>query len=355
MSKIIAVIGATGAQGTPIVKDLLKPCADGSPSPYKVRALTRNPEHRRAKELEALGAELVQGSFTDFDSIHRLFEGCYGAFVNTDSFTVGAAVEINAAFNIYEIAMHHKLRHYVWSNLDYSLRLGGWDPMYSVDHHNTKARFGEWMMAQPNPIDGEGMMWTSFTTAPYMDMMYAMFAPVIQDDGTRLWVSPMGNGGMLPLAALDDLGWWGRWTFDNPSLSTGRDLALASQCVTMPEMVEIFHKVTGLPVKYQPLTMEEYFKLFNGKDVPVAFDVKDGKSWESNFHAWWSMWRDGITKRDMKWIESIHPPTTLENWMREHKYDGTVPKFLLKNSEDHRGNPLHLKFDKSTLLNSAQA
>lgn len=32
--------------------------------------------------------------------LHKLFEGAYGAFVNTDGFTVGAAAEMEAAFNI---------------------------------------------------------------------------------------------------------------------------------------------------------------------------------------------------------------------------------------------------------------
>lgn len=62
MSKIIAVIGATGAQGLPVIKHLLAPSKDGSPSPWKVRALTRNPDHDRVKELKELGAEIVKGT-----------------------------------------------------------------------------------------------------------------------------------------------------------------------------------------------------------------------------------------------------------------------------------------------------
>lgn len=61
--KLIFLIGATGAQGMPIAKELLKPQDDGSPSPYAIRALTRNPEHRRAIELKELGVELVKGTF----------------------------------------------------------------------------------------------------------------------------------------------------------------------------------------------------------------------------------------------------------------------------------------------------
>lgn len=62
---VIAVIGATGAQGLPVVKHILA-SKEGKPSPWKVRALTRNTTHRRAVELQAAGVELVQG---DFDSV----------------------------------------------------------------------------------------------------------------------------------------------------------------------------------------------------------------------------------------------------------------------------------------------
>ena len=60
--KVILVIGATGAQGLAVIDGLLAPSADGSPSPYSVRALTRNPDHRRALELAAKGVHLFRGS-----------------------------------------------------------------------------------------------------------------------------------------------------------------------------------------------------------------------------------------------------------------------------------------------------
>lgn len=59
--KIILVIGATGAQGLAVINALLQPQADGSPSPYAVRALTRNPDHARAQELTRKGVEVVKG------------------------------------------------------------------------------------------------------------------------------------------------------------------------------------------------------------------------------------------------------------------------------------------------------
>lgn len=67
-TKLILVIGATGAQGIAVIDALLAPCADGSPSPYAVRAFTRNPNSRRAQELAAKGAELFQGSQPPFSA-----------------------------------------------------------------------------------------------------------------------------------------------------------------------------------------------------------------------------------------------------------------------------------------------
>jgi uncharacterized protein YbjT (DUF2867 family) len=61
MSKIILVFGATGAQGRHVVDSLLAPREDGSPSPYTVRALTRNPESQQALALREKGVELVKG------------------------------------------------------------------------------------------------------------------------------------------------------------------------------------------------------------------------------------------------------------------------------------------------------
>jgi uncharacterized protein YbjT (DUF2867 family) len=61
--KLILVIGATGAQGLAVIDALLAPAADGTPSPYRVRALTRDPSHARAKNLEARGVELAVGMF----------------------------------------------------------------------------------------------------------------------------------------------------------------------------------------------------------------------------------------------------------------------------------------------------
>src|ERR1051326_8855551 len=110
----IFVIGGTGAQGLPIVRDLVR---DGA---YRVRILTRDPSSRRARDLVALGnVTPVQGSFDNEQDLHDGLRGCTGAFVNIDGFNVGEKGELYWGIRSYEIAIEEGIQFFVWGNLDY--------------------------------------------------------------------------------------------------------------------------------------------------------------------------------------------------------------------------------------------
>ena len=50
--------------------------------------------------------------------------GVYGVWNNTDGFTAPMAQEVFAGIRIFEIAkVLGTVKHYVWSNLDYALRV----------------------------------------------------------------------------------------------------------------------------------------------------------------------------------------------------------------------------------------
>lgn len=96
--------------------------------------------------------------------------------------------------------------------------------------------------------------------------------------------------------------------------------------------------------------MDEWFGLLNGSEVPVASDVPDGKTWEQNFRGWYAMWRDHkFEKRDVEWIESLHTSTTVENWMRDTKFNGVLSFSLLKNVIDQKTG-LHPKVELTSKL-----
>ena len=77
--KIIAVMGATGAQGGGLVRAILNDPAGG----FAARAITRDPSTAKAKELAKLGAEVVAADLDDQESLNRAFEGAYGAYCVT--------------------------------------------------------------------------------------------------------------------------------------------------------------------------------------------------------------------------------------------------------------------------------
>lgn len=146
----------------------------------------------------------------------------------------------------------------------------------------------------------------------------------------------MGHGGSIPLIALDDIGWWARYIFDNAPSTMGKNFEIASEPSNFPHIVETFRRVTGLPAEYEALSMDDYFSLWNGNEIPLASDDPEGISWEDNFRAWWAIWRDHLIKRDMEWLRGIHPPTTLEAWMRDNDYTGKMSMNLLKDTQDNK-------------------
>ena len=77
--KVIAVVGATGAQGGGLVRAILADPEGG----FAVRAITRDVNSEKAKELAALGAEVVAGDVDDEASMRRAFDGAYGAYCVT--------------------------------------------------------------------------------------------------------------------------------------------------------------------------------------------------------------------------------------------------------------------------------
>ena len=108
-------------------------------------------------------------------------------------------------------------------------------------------------------------------------------------------------------------------------------------------LVATFTKVTGHKAEYlrQSLDSESWFRNWLRTDMPVANERSPGDgtlSWQENFTAFWSMWRDDLITRDWKWLRKTNPKGyTLESWMRAKKYEGLRRgPALLKNSEDDK-------------------
>jgi uncharacterized protein YbjT (DUF2867 family) len=113
--KIIAVIGATGAQGGGLVRAI-----QGDPAgEFRARAITRNPDSDKARALAELGAEVVAGDVDDPESLKRAFEGAYGAYCVTFFWEhFSPEKEMAQVRSMAEAAKAAGVQHVVWSTLE---------------------------------------------------------------------------------------------------------------------------------------------------------------------------------------------------------------------------------------------
>ncbi|UJO17159.1 NmrA-like family domain-containing oxidoreductase himF [Fulvia fulva] len=247
----ILVIGGTGAQGLPVVHSL-----SGS-GRWSVRVLTRNENSERAQQLAKLpNVTLIQGQQDNQKDLHRAFKGVYGAWVNTNGFTNGEKNELFYGIRAYEIARHEGVKHYVYASTDYAVKDCDWNENYHWGHNDAKGRVADFILAQ----DQKGMKASSIVTGPSMDMLFdGMFTPAEQEDGSFLWANS-GKEGEIPLIALEDVGPFSMWMFNNPAESAGLLLKVATDEVSFADIARTFTEVSGKKGVHQFVEISKFVK-----------------------------------------------------------------------------------------------
>lgn len=316
----IFVIGATGAQGMPVVSGLV---ADKK---YSVRALSRDPNSRRAKALLALGnVEILEGTFADEETLRQGFRGCDGAYVNIDGFNSGEKTELFWAIRSYEIAIEEGVKFFVYGNLDYALKKGGYDSKFRTGHYDGKGRIAEWILWQ-NEENKDRMGAAVFTTGPYMEMAISAWTPMSPtvEDGIATWRVPLGDGA-VPHVALEDCSYYARWLFDNAERANGMKLEVAIEQVDYQKLATAFEKVTGHPARYIDTDLETYWtsgSLSRAAKAPAGYNAdladKSTMTVKENFTGFWNSWKNETVKRDYALLDEIHPNRikSVEDWLR---------------------------------------
>lgn len=182
---LVFIVGGTGAQGIPIVKSLV---SDGA---YRARILTRNPSSARATSLVALSlshVELVKGTFDNESDMRAGYRGADCAFINIDGFHTGEKTEMFWAIRSYELAVEEGIKFFIYGNLDFAYKKGGYRDEFRTGHYDGKGRIGEWILQQTKD-NGNRMGAALFTTGPYIQMAIAAFTPMSPtvEDGIVTW------------------------------------------------------------------------------------------------------------------------------------------------------------------------
>ena len=312
--KVIAVVGATGAQGGGLLRAILADRNGG----FKARAITRHPDSEKAKALAAAGAEIVEADLDDQQSLERAFAGAYGAFCVTNFWEhFSPERELAQATNLAKAAKAAGVQHVIWSTLEDTRR---WVPLsdnrmptlqgkYKVPHFDAKGEADE-------VFRREGVPTTFLLTAFYWDNLIHFGAgPQRGPDGKLALVFPMDDK-KLPAIAVEDIGKAAYAIFKRGKEFIGRTVGIAGEHLTGAQMAAGLTRALGKDVGYTNVPPDVYrsFGFLGADDLGNMFQFK------RDFNDYY------CSARDLGFSRGLVPDLqSYDQWLAQHKDQIPIP------------------------------
>ncbi|KAH6892038.1 hypothetical protein B0T10DRAFT_482865 [Thelonectria olida] len=293
MSKTIAIVGATGAQGGSVARTFLQ-----LPE-WRVRGITRNPSSEAAQALAQEGVDVVQGDLDDVQSLARAFEGAAVIFSNTDFFThlfhginpgnlpAGRTPaqyaydrEVAQGLNTAEAAnspsVLKTLERFVLSSLSDASKWSG-GKYTTVYHFDSKAEMIR-LIHERFPEVAAKMSTVQIGHYVTNWKAFQKLAPQKQPDGSFLLTRTTSPTFRMPhIVTHKDTGPFVKALIDIPP---GKDILATSEYMTFPEYAEAWGRVLGVKTTYKQVSKDEFYK-----DVPAALadELDDGFKYIEEF------------------------------------------------------------------------
>jgi uncharacterized protein YbjT (DUF2867 family) len=302
--KIIAVVGATGAQGGGLVRAILNdPKGD-----FAVRAITRDAGSANAKELAARGAEVVAADIDDPKSMKKAFAGAYGAYCVTFFWAhLSPEKELAEAGVMARAAKESGVQHVIWSTLEDTRK---WVPLsddrmptlggkYKVPHFDAKGEADGLFAAAGAPT-------TCLQTSFYWDnFIHFGMGPKKGPDGVLALTLPMADK-KLPGMAAEDIGACAYGIFKKGREHVGKTVGIAGEHLTGEAMAAGLAKALGREVRYNGVTPEVYRSF----GFPGADDLGNMFQFNRDFSD------DFCAARSVEFSRGLHPGLqTFELWL----------------------------------------
>jgi len=305
--KIIAVIGATGAQGGGLARAIL---ADPK-GEFALRALTRDANSEKAKALAKAGAKVVAADVDDLESLKRAFQGAYGAYCVTFFWAhLSPDKELAEAANMAKAAKHAGLQHVIWSTLEDTRQ---WVPLsdnrmptlmgkYKVPHLDAKGEADHFFRDLGVPT-------TFLLTSFYWDnFIYFGMGPKKGPDGKLAITLPMDDKKLSAMAA-EDIGKCALGIFKRGREFIGKTVGIAGEHLTGAEMAAAFSKALGREVRYNAVPPDVY----RGFGFPGADELGNMFQFKRDFQEVW------VGNRSVALARSLNPALqTFEQWLAEN-------------------------------------
>jgi uncharacterized protein YbjT (DUF2867 family) len=306
--KIIAVVGATGAQGGGLVRAILS----DKGGPFAARAITRDVNSDKAKELAKLGAEVVAGDVDDVESLKKAFKGAYGAYCVTFFWAhLSAEKEKANARAMAEAAKHAGVQHAIWSTFEDTrksvplsdTRMPTLMGRYKVPHFDAKAEADHF-------FTDLGVPTTFLLTSFYWDnMIFFGMGPKKGPDGKLAITLPMGDKKLASIAS-EDIGKCAYGIFKKGRELVGKTVGIAGEHVTGSQMAAALTKALGQEVRYNDVTPDVYRSF----GFPGAEDLGNMFQFKRDFQQLYN------GARDIAFSRSLNPALqTFDAWLAKNK------------------------------------
>ncbi len=242
--RTIAVVGASGLQGSGVVNGLVK---EGT---FRVRAISRNPHTYKGP-----AHEVVKGDLTDPESMVAAFKGAHGVFVVTN-FWEGADEMAQGKIAI-EAAKKAQVAHFIWSTLPDVEKIS--QGKFVVPHFTGKAKVDAL-------VKQAGFAHYTFVQPPfYFQNFTGQLAAQEQADGSMGWTLPVDpSKRVLHMSDIADLGKVVAGAFLNPEKTgKGNYLSLATEFNSFNTVLAAF-KANGKVYHFNEVPGEVFATFFEG-------------------------------------------------------------------------------------------
>jgi uncharacterized protein YbjT (DUF2867 family) len=254
--KLITVFGSTGAQGGGLARAILQDPG----SEFSVRAVTRDPDSPKAKELESMGAEVVHADIDDPSTVQKALEGAYGAYFVTFYWAHFSPEKEKAEAKTYaQAAKDAGLKHVIWSTLEDTRK---WVPLesnqmptlmgrYKVPHFDAKGESDQYFRELNVP--------TTFLLASFYwdNFIYFGSGPKKGPDGKLYLTFPLDDKKMGGIAS-EDIGKAAYGIFQKGEEMIGKTVGIAGEHLSGQEMAQKMSKALGQEVIFNNVTPETF-------------------------------------------------------------------------------------------------
>jgi len=306
--KIIAVVGATGAQGGGLVRAILS----DKGGPFAARAITRDVNSDKAKELAKLGAEVVAGDVDDVESLKKAFKGAYGAYCVTFFWAHFSPEKEKAnARTMAEAAKFAGIQHAIWSTFEDTrksvplsdTRMPTLMGSYKVPHFDAKAEADHFFTDLGVPTT---FLLTSFY---WENLIYFGMGPKRGPDGKLAITLPMGDKKLASMAS-EDIGRCAYGIFKAGREFIGKTVGVAGEHLTGAQMAASLAKALGQEVRYNEVPPDVYRSF----GFPGAEDLGNMFQFKRDFQQLYN------GARDLNVSRSLNPALqTFDAWLAKNK------------------------------------